>query len=155
LPGTLQQYADGVIAPTLAKQKRDGAVAIKFEAAYLRSLDFGPVPTDPAAATTEAAQIYTRYVKGGPPLNPEYIRLQNYLLRYIAREAGRLGMPVHFHPGGGCGSYFMLNPSNPALLESLFNDPAQRKTTFVLVHAGAGAFTKYTAYLLMKPNVYA
>jgi len=155
LPGTLQQYADGVVTPTLAKQRRDGAVAIKFEAAYLRSLDFGPAPSDPAAATAEAAQIYARYVKGGAAAKAEYIQLQNYLLRYIAREAGRLGMPVHFHTGGGCGSYFMLNTSNPALLESLFNDPALRKTNFVLVHAGAGAFTKYTNYLLMKPNVYA
>ena len=35
------------------------------------------------------------------------------------------------------------------------NDAGLRKTTFVLVHAGAAAFTKPTNYLLMKPNVYA
>jgi uncharacterized protein len=155
LPATLSEYQSKVITPTLAAQKSNGAVAIKFEAAYLRTLDFGPIPTDPAAAMSEAAQIYTRYVKGGVPAKADYVRLQNHLLRYIAREAGRLGLPVHFHTGGGCGSYFMLNTSNPALLESLFNDPSLRKTNFVLVHAGAGSFTKYTAYLLMKPNVYA
>jgi predicted TIM-barrel fold metal-dependent hydrolase len=49
----------------------------------------------------------------------------------------------------------MLNGSNPALLEGVLNDPSLRKTTFVLVHGGAGAFTRYTSYLLMKPNVYA
>ena len=49
----------------------------------------------------------------------------------------------------------MLNGSNPALLEGVLNDPALRRTKFVLVHGGAGAFTKYTSYLLMKPNVYA
>src|SRR5260370_20360401 len=75
-------------------------------------------------------------------------------MRSIAREAGRLGLPVHFHTGGGCGSYFMLNGSNPANLESLLNDASLRKTNFVLIHGGAGAFTKYTAYLLMKPHVY-
>ena len=155
LPATLADYENKVIAATLAAQKGQGAVAIKFEAAYLRPLDFGPIPIDPAAAGNEAAQIYGRYVRGGVPPRADYIKLQNYLLRSIAREAGRLGLPVHFHTGGGCGSYFMLNTSNPALLESLFNDPALRKTNFVLVHAGAGAFTKYTAYLLMKPNVYA
>jgi uncharacterized protein len=61
---------------------------------------------------------------------------------------------VHIHTGGGCGSYFMLNGSNPVLLEGVLNDPALRKTKFVLIHGGAGAFTKYTSYLLMKPNVY-
>ena len=89
------------------------------------------------------------------PPTPDYLRLQNYLFRYIAREAGRLGLPVHLHTGGGCGSYFMLSGSNPALLESVLNDPTLRKTSFVLVHGGAGAFSKSTSYLLMKPNVYA
>jgi len=48
----------------------------------------------------------------------------------------------------------MLSGSNPVLLESVLNDPALRKTNFVLIHGGAGAFTKNTSYLLMKPNVY-
>jgi predicted TIM-barrel fold metal-dependent hydrolase len=64
-------------------------------------------------------------------------------------------MAVHIHTGGGCGSYFMLLGSNPANLESVLSDASLRKTNFVLLHGGAGAFTKYTAYLLMKPNVYA
>jgi predicted TIM-barrel fold metal-dependent hydrolase len=130
-------------------------VAIKFEAAYLRTLDFGPIPIDSAAFSNEAAQIYSRYVQSGIPSKDENLKLQDFLMRYIAREAGRLGLPVHFHTGGGCGSYFMLNGSNPANLESLMNDASLRKTTFVMVHGGAGAFTKYANYLLMKPNVYA
>ena len=155
LPATLQEYTSKVVTPMLEAQKRNGAVAIKFEAAYLRSLDFGPIPLDQAQSLNEAAQIYSRYVQGGIPSKSDYLTLQNYLMRYVAREAGRLGLPVHFHTGGGCGSYFMLNGSNPALLESLLNDTSLRKTNFVLIHAGAGAFTKYVAYLLMKPNVYA
>jgi predicted TIM-barrel fold metal-dependent hydrolase len=155
LPATLQEYTSKVVTPALELEKKNGAVAVKFEAAYLRSLDFGPIPADQAAAMAEAAQIYAKYVKGGVPTNADYITLQNYLMRYIAREAGRLGLPVHFHTGGGCGSYFMLQGSNPANLESLLNDASLRRTNFVLIHGGAGAFTKYTAYLLMKPNVYA
>jgi uncharacterized protein len=150
LPLTLQEYTTKVVTPTLERQKRNGAVAIKFEAAYLRPLDFGP------AEPLEVVQrIYKLYVKEGVPARTDYVRLQDFLFHYIAREAGRLGMPVHFHTGGGCGSYFMLSGSNPALLESVLNDPALRKTNFVLVHGGAGAFTKYTSYLMMKPNVYA
>jgi predicted TIM-barrel fold metal-dependent hydrolase len=155
VPATLQEYVEKVIAPTLESQKQQGAVAIKFEAAYLRSLDFGPVTVDQAQELQETAAIYARYVRGGVPPRADYIRLQNHLVRAIAREAGRLRLPVHFHTGGGCGSYFMLNGSNPANLEGLLNDPSLRKTTFVLVHGGAGAFTKYTSYLLGKPNVYA
>ena len=155
VPATLQEFTAKVITPTLEAQKRDGAVAIKFEAAYLRSLDFGPIPADPAQQLNEAAQIYSRYVKGGVPPKADYIKLQDYLFRAIAHEAGRLGLPVHIHTGGGCGSYFMLNGSNPALLESVLNDASLRKTNFVLIHGGAAAFTKYTNYLLMKPNVYA
>jgi predicted TIM-barrel fold metal-dependent hydrolase len=40
------------------------------------------------------------------------------------------------------------------LLESAFNDPKLRKTNFVIVHGGY-PFTKQTASLLSKPNVYA
>jgi predicted TIM-barrel fold metal-dependent hydrolase len=155
LPANLPEYVGRVITPTLELQKKNGAVAIKFEAAYLRTLDFGPIPLDAAATRSEAAAIYARYVRGGVPSKADYVKLQDYLMRTIAREAGRLGLPVHFHTGGGCGSYFMLSGSNPANLESLLNDASLRKTTFVLVHGGAGAYTKYTAYLLMKPNVYA
>ena len=150
LPPTLQDYVSKIVTPVLELQKKNGAVAIKFEAAYLRSLDFGP--SEPLEAVP---QIYLHFVKGGIPPRGDYIRLQNALFRYIAREAGRLGLPVHIHTGGGCGSYFMLNGSNPALLDSVLNDPSLRKTNFVLIHGGAAAFTKYTSYLLMKPNVYA
>ena len=153
-PATLQEFTARVITPTLEAQKKDGAVAVKFEAAYLRSLDFGPIPVDQAQQANEAQQVYLRYVKGGVPPTAEYLKLQDYLFRYIAREAGRLGMPVHLHTGGGCGTYFNLMGSNPALLESVFSDASLRKTNFVMLHGGAGAFTKYVAYLLMKPNVY-
>ena len=41
-PATLDEYLKQVITPTLERQKAGGAVAVKFEAAYLRSLDFAP-----------------------------------------------------------------------------------------------------------------
>lgn len=155
MPPTLQEFTTKVVTPTLEDQKSHGAVAIKFEAAYLRSLDFGPVVADHAQQLNDAQQIYSRYVKSGIPPKADYLRLQDYLFRYIAREAGRLGLPVHIHTGGGCGGYFMLSGANPVLLEGVLNDASLRKTNFVLLHGGAGAFTKYVDYLLMKPNVYA
>jgi len=147
-PATLAEYMSGVVTPELERQKKDGAIAIKFEAAYLRSLDFEP------ASQRDAAAIYAKYVRGGAPAKDDYTRLQDYLFRYVAAEAGRLGLPVHIHTGAGCGGYFYLTGSNPLLLESVLNDARLRKTTFVLLHGGSGPFTHEISPLLMKPNVY-
>jgi hypothetical protein len=149
VPLTLAEYTAKIVTPLLELQRTDGALAIKFEAAYLRALDFAP------AKEADAARIYLRYVKGGVPSDADYKTLQDYLFRYIAQEAGRLGLAVHVHTGGGCGGYFHLEGSNPLLLDSVFNDPALRKTNFVMLHGGAGGFEELVAYLLMKPNVYA
>jgi predicted TIM-barrel fold metal-dependent hydrolase len=148
LPATLAEYTSRVVTPELERQKKDGGVAIKFEAAYLRSLDFEP------ASQQDAAAIYAKYAHGGSPAKESYTRLQDYLFRYVAAEAGRLGLAVHVHTGAGCGGYFYLKGSNPLLLESVLNDTRLRKTTFVLLHGGSGPFTNEISYLLMKPNVY-
>ena len=149
MPATLAEYESRVVTPELERQKKDGAVAIKFEAAYLRSLDFEP------ASEQDAAAIYAKYAHSGSPAKDSYTRLQDYLFRYVAAEAGRLGLPVHIHTGAGCGGYFYLQGSNPLLLESVLNDARLRKTTFVLLHGGAGPFSREVSFLLMKPNVYA
>ena len=149
LPPTLSAYTAQVVTPLLEQQRKDGAVAIKFEAAYLRALDFEP------ASEKDAAEVYARYVKGGVPPDAAYKTLQDYLFRTIAREAGRLGLAVHFHTGGGCGGYFYLEGSNPLLMDSVFNDPTLRKTNFVILHGGSGGMEQFVPYLLMKPNVYA
>jgi uncharacterized protein len=148
MPATLAEYTSRVVTPELERQKQEGAVAIKFEAAYLRSLDFKPAEEQDAAAT------YAKYVHSGQPTKDEYTRLQDFLFRYVAAEAGRLGMPVHIHTGAGCGGYFYLAGSNPLLLESVLNDAGLRKTTFVLLHGGSGPFPPEVSPLLMKPNVY-
>ena len=148
MPATLAEYTSRVVTPELERQNQSGAVAIKFEAAYLRTLDFEP------AREQDAAAVYSKYIHSGAPPKEEYTRLQDYLFRYIAAEAGRLGLPVHIHTGAGCGGYFFVNGSNPVLLESALNDPRLRKTTFVLLHGGSGPFTREVSFLLGKPNVY-
>lgn len=148
LPATLDDYVSRVVTPTLERQKRDGAVAVKFETTYLRPLDIGPASRD------DAARIYARCAAGGEPAAAEYKTLQDFLFRFIAREAGRLKLPVHFHTGAGGGSYYRLAGSNPLLLEGVLNDPALRQTQFVLVHGG-WPFTKEVAFLLSRPNVWA
>lgn len=148
LPATFDGYLDKVVTATLEREKRDGAVAVKFEVGYLRPLDFADAPEG------EAKRIYTRYVSGGEPSASEYKTLQDFLFRYIAREAGRIGLVVHIHVTDGCGIYYDQDGSNPLRLTSAFNDPTLRKTRFILLHGG-WPFDKQVASLLSKPNVYA
>src|SRR6185369_969900 len=65
--GNLGDYLSKVVTLTLEKQKQGGAVAVKFEAAYLRTLAFDAVDR------SVAEQIYTR--KGQLPQD-EYKPLQ-------------------------------------------------------------------------------
>jgi len=148
LPSSLGEYLKLIVTPTLERQKKNGAVAIKFEAAYLRKLDFD----DPDEARARA--IYTRYVRGGEPPASGYKALQDFLFYYIARECGRLGMAVHIHCIEGAGGYYRQSGSNPLLLETAFNDPTLRKTNFVVIHGGY-PFTQEMRSLMSKPNVYA
>ena len=128
--------------------ERGGALAVKFEAAYLRKLDFDDV------TESDARMVYNRYAKGGEASLADYKKLQDYLFRYIAREAGRLGLVVHIHVSAGAGAQFEISGASPLLLDPALSDPSLTKTNFVSVHGG-WPFTKEIAFLLNKPNVFA
>ena len=136
-----------LVTPILEQQKSQGAVAEKFEIAYLRSFGFDDVPR------TEAARIYATAPPHPAPRPAQYKRLQDFLFRYIAAECGRLNLPVHIHTTSGGGGYFSIAGDNPLLLEPLFNDPRLRHTNFVLLHGG-WPFVHEIGALLQKPNVY-
>src|SRR6185437_12899510 len=74
-PATLAEYVRRVVTPTLERQRAAGAIAVKFEAAYLRPLDFA----DPDSA--QAASVYAHYSAGGVPTHAEYKALEDYLFR--------------------------------------------------------------------------
>jgi uncharacterized protein len=147
VPATLTDYLSKVVTPTLERQRTGGAIAEKFEAAYLRSLDFEPVDRD------TASRIYSRFVGKNSPATTDYKPLQDFLFRYIAAECGRLGMAVHLHTMAGAGSYFDVGGAAPTRLESVLNDPSLRKTKFVMVHGG-WPYTREITALLTKPNAY-
>jgi hypothetical protein len=147
-PLTLDEYTAKVVTPTLERQQHAGAIAIKFEAAYLRLLDFG------APEPTVAHRVYAEYARGGEPSAGEYKTLQDFLFHYIAREAGRLGLAVHIHVINLAGGYYRQSGSDPQLLERTFNDPTLRRTNFVIIHGGY-PYTRQAASMMSKPNVYA
>jgi len=147
LPATLDEYLARVVTPILERHKQGGAVAEKFEAAYLRSLAFD------RADSAIAAKTYAQYRGKGSPPDDQYKTLQDYIFRHIAAGCGRLGMAVHIHTMAGAGSYFDVRGANPLLLESLLDDPQLRKTSFVMLHGGWPFIGEITA-LLQKPNAY-
>jgi hypothetical protein len=148
LPATLDAYETQVVRATLERQKGGGAVGIKFEAAYLRSLDFEP------ADAGAARGVYSRYVAGGVPSHADYTLLQNHLFRVIARDAGRLSLAIQIHSTDGFGGFYSAEGAAPHQLESVFTDSTLRATTFVLVHGGWPRVEE-TMSALGKPNVYA
>ncbi len=139
-PGTLDEYLERVVRATLERHRSAGAVAEKFEMAYLRTLSV----ENPARAEAE---------RGYANDAGSYKALQDYIFRFIASECGRLGMAVHIHVAHGGGGYFDVAGANPLLLEPLLDDPALRKTNFVLIHGG-WPFTHEATPLLTKPNAY-
>jgi len=148
LPATLDEYVKTVVNATLAREKANGAAGIKFEAAYLRPLDFD----DPDVAA--AHRTYAKYERGGTPTRAEYKNLEDYLFRAITREAGRLKLPVQIHVLETFGGFYSTYGSAPHLLEPAFNDSTLRGTKFIIVHGG-WPLVGETQALISKPNVYA
>src|SRR5215510_1177973 len=146
-PKSLDEYLRVVVTPTLERHKRGGAIAEKFEIAYLRPFGFDKVDRG------TAEKVYSAFIGKSAPPDDEYKLLQDFLFRFVASECGRLGMAVHLHSSAGAGSYFDVRGVNPLLLEPLFNDPELRKTKFVMIH-GSWPFTREVTALLYKPNAY-
>jgi len=83
LPATLDGYVRTVVTPTLERQRQAGAVAVKFEAAYLRSLDFDAISPD------AAGRVYARYVRGAnhPPPTTRPFRISSFVTLRAKRAA--------------------------------------------------------------------
>ncbi len=146
LPATFADYLAFVSRSLEANQKR-GGVAVKFEAAYFRSLAFDDPSRDAALA------VYEKYRRGGLPAADEYKTFQDFVFRHIVSEAGRLRLPVHIHTSVGGGDYFNLRGVNVLNLESVLRDPRYAATTFVLIHGGY-PFDREAIYLASMKNVY-
>lgn len=144
VPASLDEYLARVVTPTLERQRQGGAIAEKFEAAYLRSLAFDKIDR------ATAAKIYSMHTALE---QAAYKPLQDFLFRYVALECGRLGMAVHIHSNAGAGGYFDVNGGNPMNLEPMLDDPELRKTRFVMLHGG-WPYTREITALLTKPNAY-
>ncbi len=146
LPADLAGY-EGFVRRTMADNQKRGGVAIKFEAAYFRTLYF----TDPPREKADA--IYAKYHSGGVPSAEDYRLFQDYIFRVIVDQAGKLKLPVHFHSAVGIGDYFSLRQGNVLNLENVLRDARYKNVTFVLLHGG-WPYEREAALLTAVKNVY-
>ncbi len=146
LPPDFVAYLE-FITKVLEQDKARGGIAIKFEAAYFRSLNFADPPLEQASA------VYEKYRGGGTPSPEEYKAFQDYIFRYLVREGGRLRLPVHVHTLEGIGDYFHFRDGDVFNLENVLRDPRYLSTTFVLLHGGY-PYERAAVWLTAMKNVY-
>jgi uncharacterized protein len=146
IPAGLPVYL-AFISQLLEHNRKNGAIAMKFEVAYLRPVKFGDPPSEQAAA------IYAKYQAGGIPTETEYLVFQDYVFRYLLAEAGRLRLPVHIHTAIGIGDYFNLQEGNVMNLENVLRDPRYSNVTFVLLHGGY-PYERQAIWFAARKNVY-
>jgi hypothetical protein len=146
LPADLSGY-EAFVRQTLADNQKKGSVAMKFEAAYFRTLFFRDPPREKAEA------IFAKYHSGGVPADEEYRTFQDYIFRVLINEAGKLKLPVHFHSAVGIGDYFSLRNGHPLNLENVLRDPRYGNVKFVLIHGGY-PYTLDMIWLTAAKNVY-
>src|ERR1700732_3381204 len=146
LPADLAEY-ESLVRQTLTDNQKKGGLAMKFEAAYFRSLYFRDPPREKAEA------IYAKYHAGGVPSEEDYRTFQDYIFRVLSDQAGKLNLSVHFHSAVGIGDYFSLRNGNPLNLENVLRDPRYSNVNFVLIHGGY-PYTLDMIWLTAAKNVY-
>jgi predicted TIM-barrel fold metal-dependent hydrolase len=150
LPKTLDEFLKRIVTPGLERWLGAGAVGVDVAIAQYRAINFDDVNAEVARGA------YGRLVVAGElgASAADLKAFQDYTFRYIAREAGRLGLVVHIHTGMSREAGRDVANGNPLLLEPMLNDPNTQRTKFVLVHGGF-PFDKEAAPMLLRPNVWA
>ena len=158
LPPTLDGYLSEVLKPILQKYQQEGAAGLKLLTAYLRSLQVDAIEFDEASEAYRLLRQQKPLSGTAPnddPYDPKtHKTLEDYLIRAVLMESGRLGLVVHIHTGAGGGAHFSIQTCNPLLLEPVLKDLSLAQTRFVLIHGG-WPFTLESTALLSSLNVYA
>jgi predicted TIM-barrel fold metal-dependent hydrolase len=146
LPKTFPEYL-AFVSKILEQNRAHGGVSIKFEIAYFRSLHFDDPPE------SAAASIYRRYNAGGKPSATDRAVFEDFMFRYLLREAGRLHLAVQIHTAVGTGDFFSVTGGNVLNLENVLRDPRYSNVNFVLLHGGY-PFQDQAIWLAARENVY-
>lgn len=145
IPPNLAAYVT-FVERTLTRWKEQGAVAVKFWDAYLRTLVFDDVPESRASALYEKGRT-------SPLSRDEYLAIQDFLARRIFTEAGTRTLPVHIHAAHGVPPFLRTQEADVRNLDAVLTDERYFGTQFVIIHGGA-PLVEYAAYLALKPHVW-
>ncbi len=153
IPATLDSYVEKIVRATLQKQKSSGAVAVKFEAAYLQG---------PGFCAGVARRSITRICEiCGWESNcigkPHRGGIQNASGFFIQTDCTRSrqssGWPCTFTPAADAANSSMIPARTRCCSRRMLNDPDLRKTNFVVLHGNPPKERSVSA-LIIKPNVY-
>jgi uncharacterized protein len=146
LPKTFPAWL-AFVSKILEQNRAHGGVSLKFEIAYFRTLHFDDPPE------SAAASIYNRYNAGGKPTAADRAMFEDFMFRYLLREAGRLHLAVQIHTAVGTGDFFSVTGGNVLNLENVLRDPRYSNVNFVLLHGGY-PFQNQAIWLTARENVY-
>jgi hypothetical protein len=146
LPDSFADYL-AFVTKVVEQNRARGGVGIKFEIAYFRTLHFDDPPEEAAEA------VYRKYHAGGSPTAAEHAVFEDYVFRYLLREAGRLHLAVQIHTAVGIGDYFSVTNGNILNLENVLRDARYSNVTFVLLHGGY-PFQDQAIWLAARQNVF-
>lgn len=144
-PATLDRFIEDVVFASLKDVKDKGAVGIKFNTPYSRSLDFGD------HAKSDVEPLYIKGLKQGGLGPDEHKVVQDYIFRKMVVQAGKHDLAVQMHTGYGVQAHFRIAGSNPLLMEPVFREASG--TRFLMLH-GAWPFVTDAVALMGFPNVY-
>jgi predicted TIM-barrel fold metal-dependent hydrolase len=123
-----------------------GAVGFKVLSAFVRSLDFQPVPE------AEAARVFRDLAK---EKKDESRLFEDYMARRLFLWAAKQGLPVQFHVGLGNAEPGMdFNRIGPMMLQSLLMDERYSNLKVVLLHGAYPYCSEASALAWTYGNVY-
>jgi len=128
------QFVDRV----LDGYRKNGAPAVKFMLAYVRSLYFPNMDDKSPEAMFSSAQ------SGNPGA---YLDFQSYLFWHIMRRLSDMDLPVQIHAAVTDNAPSDFDPMN---LENILRDKKGYHTKIVLLHGGSPAFKSTTRMLLAQ-----
>jgi hypothetical protein len=123
-PTSFDEYLK-FLAGVMEKLHEQGCIALKMAFGHYRDL------TTDVVNKEEARDIFNSKDTSGR----RYIRLQDYLLKFILAKAGELGLPVQIHTGA-TGIEIFTKESDPVCLDKLLWLPELSSAKVVLLHGG-------------------
>jgi predicted TIM-barrel fold metal-dependent hydrolase len=134
---------------TLEKYLANGAVGIKNDLAYERTLQYDKV------SRSEAETVFNRIVSrlGEGPSWPEVKPFQDYMMHQVVQATIEAGLPLQIHTGLQEGNENIITNANPTHLINLFIE--YREAKFDLFHGGYPYIHEWATLAKNFANVYA